>query len=454
MWKLVFVLFFLFVAENCCLAQLQGQISASAERKTYLSVSDVNTIKVESCGSDIISLCQYANGTYIFTRTDSSNNVVRIVNTTLPDTILNFRVFDDRYIFFCGMHNGRGFVASSSTDIFFNNSYGFKYTDLYDIEQVFDLEVFKGSNGVEVVALGAKSGTCFLIDFPNWYNYMTTFNAYKTINKLHCITQTKGFIAVIYTSPIPTSYFGVARHDKNNISLYQDKIYKYAYNGQIALYPGALSYIADGYIRSDNIYVATTVKNQTTPNFTFPSRSISFFSIDLAQNLTLLSNQIIPTNGKPYIKDMVYSPVFDYVYLLANVSLDTIFNGVPIGTNYGRVDAIYDIYVPASAPIYFCNVTVPNNSTPMYDRLNNMATYDNNYYIVAGVDSSNRLYWFDKKYGNYTSSCEFECYADVYFDPHNEVVGDVDYSPDILNGDIVQGLFMSTTNSYSIHCSN
>lgn len=423
------ILFIFFVSMSLAgaYAQMQGLITGSSERHTRAIAPMVNSVKVERLEDDrIITLClDSTNGgvTSYFVLTQNGDNTAQY--DTLAMEVMNFRILND-LLFFCGRYNGMGFIAWADINTMFNGgNYEMHYISVS--EYVFDLEAYKEPSigQIKVVALGYKQGTdpYRIIDYEIQNNSNSQYNFAFTNDMLHCITQTKNYISIVYTSPGTPgngSFFGVSRHDKSAVlNNYVSQNYRYAYNGHLSNRIYKPFYITESEYNSDKIFVGTTLEGQNgVPNYVSVSYDIGMYEIDLGATLPdLLQTQIVCTEGKPYVKDMVYDENSRTLYLLANVSLGPHYNGALL-PQWDRADVIYGLEMGQGSD-YACNLTIPNNSRPMCDMITSITLYDSNkYYIVAGkYNFTGTLYWFDRKLSATASSCFTSYPAKVYHNP-------------------------------------
>lgn len=382
------------------MAQMQSQITRSSERTAdTILCSHPQTIRTESYKEDkIVTLCKEStSGRYVFARTKDGSNNIEICVLTTVDTIANFRIYDDM-LFFCGRMATKGYIAFVRVeDMFGGGQIGCNIID--NVYQVFDLEVY--DHGIpKVSALANDSvGNYFLVDL----NLGQSYDLYYIPGKPRCITQTSGFVSIAYSLPNDIHRFAMTRFDKNSFSLNTTMLYDCVTGGQFDNYADLWykTFVATCDYKNDRIYVATMING---PNVIGAHRSIAVYGIDLTNNMQLYNAQVIPTPSKPEVRDIAFNHKSRTLHLLANVDLNTGSIGT-LGSLAG--DVIFDLDADANQN-YVCNFTITHNvSSSNYPHtLNSITIYSgDNLYVVAGIDNSNRLYWFDKYYNAISTHC-------------------------------------------------
>lgn len=144
------------------------------------------------------------------------------------------------------------------------------------------------------------------------------------------------------------------------------------------------------------------------------------------------------TLGKPQVKSMRFNPLNDSIYLLANT--DNI------------IDLVYSF--PFSSVLsQSLDKTIPNNSESRKDKLNAMMLYDyGRYYIVAGIDGANNLYWFDRKCSGSTQRCYSKSADFVFDDPTVYDSSSMGYVQTLLPVNEAEGNFTAGILSYILNC--
>lgn len=408
-------------------AQMQNQITESSERSTPIRVHDVNSIHVEKCNNNkIISLCSvrvvdtvYTSYKHsVFSLSSTATNNIEISATPNFDSVINFRIFEKDLILFCGiMHDTSsnsdfGFIAVSKVADLFGGGPCTRHI-IANTSAVYDLEVYRDpANGrIKAAALGKTANNTYcIIDYDIFNNNTGSYTIYETSNILYRISQTDKYLAVVYSLASSWQEFGITCHDKGNIAHYMDQSYKYAYGGvqQGYNYPLANTptFLIDRDYYKNNIYVATVLQRQTRPDISGNECSIGVYKIDLVNNLNLDFTQILPTSDKSFVWDMEFSEKYNILYLLADPTLSW----------SQRLDVVCNMDMSATSN-YTCTMTAPNSSTGAWHRMNNIALYDNDYYIVAGRSLNDNLYWFDKYIPGQNPLCASKPKADIYFDP-------------------------------------
>ncbi|MDO5760769.1 MAG: hypothetical protein Q4Q06_07070 [Bacteroidota bacterium] len=439
-------------------AQMQG-INASSERYVRSLQAKPEFVKVERISNKymLTSLQNLNSIGSTFVKTKEGSDYIELGNTSPGFMVYDFKYFDN-YVYFCGEHGSNGFIAWATLDDIFNSG-NFDYERLPTVGVVYNLEVFVDPTNEKpkVVALGYETSTqnYSFIDYNVWNN-TGTYDVYETPFRLQNLTQTKEYIAVVFSDiTYPYKYFGVMKHQKVNISNCQSRMFEFA-NGGIATgdllgrlpeYNKA-SYLIEWIEGSPNVMVATCIDQLNSPSLGYP---IALFNIDL-DNFNLYSTQIIPNDGKPYVKDMVYMPYDKTMHLLINGQFGDDYSNVPSG-NYKYTDFIHKINVWETNG-YLSEILLPNSNTDGEDILNSITRYDRYYYMVGGVLSGNsELYWFDRRIDVSGSQCYVNYETKVYFNPP-QLVGSITYSPNPIPSSVSSGSFLSSQRQYIKICSD
>lgn len=448
--RTILLWFFGFLFSCFCVdvgAQMQGTIGSSSERTLSLAVSDSKTVRIERLDNNrFITLCKLNNGRCCFVMTTTGSNNVIVAQTSSVDNVYNFRVFED-FIFFCGNIGSKGYVAFASVEEVFNGG-GFQIRIFPTTSIVHDLQVYKTPTSVKVsaIAYNHQTQTNFLWDWDVFQN-VTSVQAYRTPNYLHCLTQTDKYIAAVGSVTDSNRIFSVTRYDKGQLSSIAERSYRYAFNAftykQFAIYNGFQPYVVESSYNQNKIFVSSQVEGGY-PSYVSsnPGYSIAIFKIDLFPNLSIDTTRLLITSGKPQVKSMRYNPLNDSIYLLANT--DNI------------IDLVYSfpfsLVLPQSPSMPMAK-TIPNNSESLKDKLNAMMLYDyGRYYIVAGVDGANNLYWFDRKFSGTTQRCYSESADLVFDDPTVYDSISMGYVQTLLPVNEDEGNFTIAGSSYILNC--
>lgn len=455
-----FLLIFLILLFVCSkgYAQMQG-INASSERIVPSSQINNTYTKVENLENDwlltLSHLSNFANRS-AFARTKMGTDIMDI--GVILDT--NFKVYDFKYyndlVYFCGTYAGNdGFIAWAKVEDIFNNGQ-FNCSYMPDVSIVYNLEVFEepSSGDVKVAALeyNTNNQTYGLIDYNVWAN-LGSYDVYLTNDILQNITQTDKYIAVIVSDTMYRE-FGIIRYDKDNFSNNLGQSFALAYNGIITgeawdRFPqyNKPNILAEWIEDTPNIIVATSTKQ----NFPFLDArySTEVFNINL-DNLSVLTNQVIPNGGKPYVKDMVYMPYDETLHLIVNGEFGDNYSTVP-SNDRSYTDFLYRLPVWESSD-YLAEILLPSVCEFGEDVLNSITKYADIYYVIGGrLQQTDELYWFDRKIDTPTSQCYKNYETKVYFDmPHP--IQSTTYSQLQYPYFIIPDSFFSTTTLYNQMC--
>lgn len=403
-------------------AQMQGAIISSTEREVPSIEPVVNTIKVKKYSDEkIITLCKdNITGCYCFVKTETGSTSVNY--GILPS---NFEVYDFKIlgenIYFCGYDGIFGFIGKISFNTLFTGGI-FDYYEIQPTNVVYELEVYYNAitDSDDIVALGTNSTstTYYCINYNT--NTSTLYDIYYAQGHvLQSITQTNNYIGVVFSDPT-TNEFGVIRHQKNNISNLQGQTWQFAYSAYkwIDQRPEnrTYSYLSEAIDETDEILVATSVGYRGThPDIgTLNCRTVNVYRVDLS-TLQLLSTQVIPTEGKPYLKDMVFIPNNKTLNIITNVQIGDFWSNYPYCCIMD-IDIIYHVETEATNS-YPLSLTIPDGSLELSHLLNGIERYAGDYYIVAGKYKSNKLYLFDKYIPTSLNSCCKSYHTKQFFDP-------------------------------------
>ena len=451
-------------------AQMQGIINNSSEKVSRAISPEANTVKVKKYADSImITLCRNTNSSrYCFAQTKLGSNTVEYAELPSEFKIYDFTIYKDE-IYFCGNFNNQlynvGFIAWANFNDLFNGGV-FHYDRMQITKIVYELEVFYNNalGTMNIVALGSDdehgnsaTGTYFCIDYKLNSN---TYDLYPTQNYiLHTLTQTPTSVDVIFSeNNTHARMFGVMRHMKNNMSNCQSLIWQYSYNGFDYTSGDARPqkrrpcFLAENIDDSELICVTTAIQSELTYSV-ITNHKINTFVIDVS-SLQLLYTQVIPTVGKPILKDMKYNKRNKILNILANTSLDSIFNGCthPVYGPLGCIDAIYELrpLITPSASSYSSLVIVPEDNI-FLEVLNGIEIYDDRYYIVAGKSANTgTLYWFDRRYS--TQNICYDRYTfNAHFEPTNPV-GNMNYGYITHPKDVYTNTFIPYSTIYNTIC--
>lgn len=304
------------ILTNKSLSQMQGVITSSTERLISSIAPVVNTIKVKKYSdAKIITLCKdNITGCFGFVKTETGSTSVDYGIIPSNFEVYDFKILGEN-IYFCGDDGRTGFIGKVDFNTLFVGG-NFDYYEISSTSVVYELEVYYNTitESDDIVALGTNStSTMYYCINYNVSSSISSYEIYPTLKVLQSITQTENYIGVIVSDPL-TNEFGVIRHQKNNISNLQGQIWQFAYSAYkwIDQRPEnrTYSYLSEAIDDTDEILVATSLDyNNSHPDFGIVGdfRTVNVYKVDLL-TLQLLSTQVIPTEGKPYLKDMVFIP--------------------------------------------------------------------------------------------------------------------------------------------------
>lgn len=405
-------------------AQMQGAIISSTEREVPSIEPVVNTIKVKKYSDEkIITLCKDSiTGNFCFLKTETGSSIVNYGILPSKFEVYDFKILG-KNIYFCGYDGRFGFIGKISFNTLFTGG-NFDYYEIPQTSVVYELEVYYNAitDSDDIVALGTNSTstTYYCINYNT--NTSTSYDIYYIQGHvLQSITQTNNYIGVVISDPT-TNEFGVIRHQKNNISNLQGQTWQFAYSAYkwIDQRPEnrTYAYLSEAIDDTDEILVATSLDYLNShPDFGVVGnfRTVNVYRVDLS-TLQLLSTQVIPTDGKPYFKDMVYIQDNGSLNILTNVQVGSdAWNNFPYCCLLD-IDIIYHIDATATNQ-YQLSFTIPNVSNESYHLLNGIETYEDYYYIVAGKTKTNKFVLFDKYIPSTITNCYRFYYTKAFFDP-------------------------------------
>ena len=425
--KLIFFICLAVCLQTIAFAQMQGVITSSTEREVSSIEPVVNTIKVKKYSDNvIITLCKdNTTGCYCFVKTETGTTSVNYGILPSNFVVYDFKILGEN-IYFCGQYNinntANGFLAKISYNALFAGG-NFDYDEIPQTSVVYEIEVYynKITESDDIVALGTNStSTMYYCINYNTSLSLSNYNLFNTQRVLQSITQTENYIGIVASYPA-TNEFEIIRFLKNSLYTNQGQTWQFAYSGYkwIDLRPEnrTYAYLSEAIDDTDEILVATSVDyHGTHPDIglTLNCRTVNVYKIELS-TLQLLSTQVIPTEGKPYLKDMVFIPNNETLNIVTNVQIGDMFGGFPYCCAFD-IDIIYNVSENV-ATLYSADYTIPNGSQEWLHLMNAIERYDSDYYIVAGKYKDDNLYLFDK----YTLSASTDCYqtyyAKVFLDP-------------------------------------
>ena len=384
----------------------------STEREFRYLQPNLNTIKVEKYNDEeIITSCYSSNSLYSYfckTTLGSSN----VVYAQLPQRleVFDFKICDDNVIM-CGkriLPNANiGFIAKIKVSDLFAGTGQLEIHEVQSERVVYKLECYSYNNSIRVAALSYDSHIYSFIDYDIG-NLSTPYYKYSSDYTLYDITQTNHYISIVF-SERGANYFGIMRHDKANISNNTGVIWSFP--GYAHIYSTIerrpenreTYFLIENIDNTDNVCIATEIEGATG---TFGAVDIGVYDIYLG-NFTTNQSQLLLTAGKLKLKDIEYCDYNQALHIIDNTDLVTSLNGV--GTDIYSTDVIHEVKVYPNMFPYSTDVVLPNNNL-MYGEYNNsIISYDDEYYIVAGLkNQTNNLFWFDRKY---TSGSTPTCYA-------------------------------------------
>lgn len=391
-------------------AQMQG-ITNSSERYSRAILPQVNTVKVEKLNDEnIITLCR-ENTTSYFCKTTLNSSTVDYGIIPLNLDVHDFKIYKD-YIIMCGSGlNNHGFIGViKATDLFLGTGQ-LEYYEVDYTEIVYGLEYYIDNNGhLKVAAISYDGVSKYLFIDYDLSDISTPYYFYPTNKVLYRMTQTDNYISIVFSEPTSTD-FGVIRHDKNNISNYQSRIWRFAGGSLYSSYgltpqKRGTYFLIENIDNTDTVCVATAVRNH--PPYTSGGVPIVVYNIDV-NSLSLNSTQVIQTYGKTKLKDMEYTPIDKTLHIINNNDIFSIDSTNPNSwdtTILYSIDVIHRLKVyPATTP-YLSEIIIPNNNLEYDEYINSITKYADQHYIVGGKNSNvSSIYWFDRKYITNTSFC-------------------------------------------------
>lgn len=346
-------------------AQMQSLASPSTERE-IANTSSFTPVKSLAISSDeIVTLCRYSN-TSIFGKTKDGTQNIDIAFTP-GNSILDFDYYKNgQTILFCGSNSGVGFIGWEDINaLFSSNTITSSRLDLSTIRSVQKIYYYEDGTNKKLALIG--DGNKF-IDF-NW-SYGSC-DVYSTIQlKLLDIAITDNYVAVL--GSVSDTSFVLYAHEKTNISNYKGFIFK---TPPTRIYDNNTKYHLVALNSSSNhVMVSFSLENNYNEHCIIDLNSFSFFIVE---------DQItISDIGKPAIVDLEYEPASNTVLCLSK------------NTSYANY--IYRVK-PYAGGFYTTDGLAPQNTISSYNKLVNLADYDDNYFLALGTDTDSNLYFFDKK---------------------------------------------------------
>lgn len=406
--NILFICLAVFLQTNL-FAQMQGLISYSSERYSRAIQPESNTVVVENYTDDtIITLCTDNNNTSYFCKIALNSSAVEYGVMPSGIEIYDFKIYGNDIIM-CGKNTNTtplnpGFIGVININDLFAGIGILQCHSVGHSNTVYDMEYYIDINGhlkVAALATTRPSGYIF-VDYD--LSTSTTHYIYPTQYTLYRLTQTKNYIAIVFSEPNATE-FGIIRHDKANIFNYQSQIWQFA-GGNVYSSFGLVPenrgtyFLIEDIEGTDEVCVVGTIRNH--PGY-IAGVPIVVYNIDVS-NFNLNSTQVIQSYGKTKLKDMEYIPTDQTLHIINNTDLYYNNNGnITYKFNIDLVNKI-DVY-PINLP-YTAEVIIPSNSLEYNEYINSIIRYSDNYYIIGGKSSSfSSLYWFDRKYSNSNDQC-------------------------------------------------
>lgn len=399
-----FVPFFVIVAN----AQIQNQ-ATSSERHVIINSSSDKYIKVKTYNESVsITLLKDDFGPFVFVKSNAEDNTVKISPLFGIDSVLDFSLYQ-KEIYFCGTSANRAFIAHCPIEELFNGG-PIIYDTIKYLSKLHDLEVFTdlySQPKMRITAIGydTNGNDCFLDLYMGAYCYCLVFN-----NTLHCLTQTQNYVAAICTDSI-NNQFKIIKFDKHMMPNITQSFYQCP-NGYFCGQPFYPKFVTTNHYLKNYVFVSSVIDG-LNPNYPNAAQSIEVYGIRL-DDFSLLFTQVLPTETKPHLKSMVFSPKYNTIHLLANSTLGQYYGNLPANSYVGG-DLVYDIDISKQIN-YTCSITRPNNSTGGINLLNSIDYYQNDYYIIAGKNGNKNLYWFDKDNISSQGSCSQKFGSKVFIE--------------------------------------
>ncbi len=429
-------------------AQMQGIISYSSERHSRAIQPFPKTIVVENYTNDtIITLCRDGGMSY-FCKTALNSSLVEYGIMPQNIDIFDFKIYNSEIIM-CGKNannnSNTGFIGVININDLFAGVGVLQCYEVGHTDIVYDMEYYTDVNGhlkVATLAQTRPSGYAF-VD----YNLSTSSHyVYPTQYTLYRLTQTKNYIATVFSEPNATE-FGIMRHDKNNVFNYQSEIWRFAGGyvySSFGLKPEERGtyFLIENIDNTDEVCVAATVKDHP---FSLGGVPIVVYHIDV-NTLNLNSTQVIQSYGKTHIKDMEYIPYDETLHIINNTDVCYVDNGDT--TIRYSIDVIHKAFVYPTTLSYLAEIIVPNNSQENAYCMNSIVKYTDNHYIIGGKSSTySSLYWFDKNYTNLNDYC-YEIYDINAYLSTATPIGNITYIGYIHSNNITHIPCFGTNNTF------
>ena len=310
--NILFICLAVFLQTNL-FAQMQGLISYSSERYSRAIQPESNTVVVENYTDDtIITLCTDNNNTSYFCKIALNSSAVEYGVMPSGIEIYDFKIYGNDIIM-CGKNTNTtplnpGFIGVININDLFAGIGILQCHSVGHSNTVYDMEYYIDINGhlkVAALATTRPSGYIF-VDYD--LSTSTTHYIYPTQYTLYRLTQTKNYIAIVFSEPNATE-FGIIRHDKANIFNYQSQIWQFA-GGNVYSSFGLVPenrgtyFLIEDIEGTDEVCVVGTIRNH--PGY-IAGVPIVVYNIDVS-NFNLNSTQVIQSYGKTKLKDMEYIP--------------------------------------------------------------------------------------------------------------------------------------------------
>ena len=402
-------------------AQMSSAMINSSERTINgISLTDINSVKVEATDDDkIITLCrsQTLNQSVFMLTTDGNNNVECVI---FPQDfyIYDFKIYKD-FVYFCGTYLGVGFISKMHIQDISIGTY-FQYWLFPQTTVVYDLEVVLSSQVLVVTALGYNENTSLYSVIYYDENNPFTYQYSQTTYILQDIVYDDKYFYVVFSSEVmPYDKFGVQRFDNVNPQINYGYTFLFPNNGYETKSSTRRpekrepTYFIETIGYMGKVLVATVLEHNYPVIASYPHHAIYMFDVDM-DNQFIAKIQMLPNEGKPYLKDMVYNPWDNKLRLISHGMYENTFTTLPYA-NAMYADAIYAVDMSYTIP--YADVIIPTNSFDVEGTLNSIDVYRIDNYIVAGKSQTNGdIYWFDKKISvpNTSNGCYIWGYSNVY----------------------------------------
>lgn len=371
------------------LAQMQSLASPSTEREIANTSSFTPIKSLAINNNEIVTLSNKTIGSpfaSIFGKTkDGTQNIDIAFNIT--DSIIDFDYYKNgQAILFCGSNSGVGFIGWEDINTLFSaNTITSHRFDLPPFKNIRKIYYYEDGISKKMALIGDDR---YFIDF-NWLNGSCDVYISSPFNKLLDIAITDNYVAVL--GSVSDTSFVLYAHEKTNISNYRGLIFK---TSPTRIYDNNTKYHLVALNSSSNhVMVSFSLENNYNEHCIIDLNSFSFFIVE---------DQItISDIGKPAIVDLEYEPASNTVLCLSK------------NTSYANY--IYRVK-PYAGGFYTTYGLAPQNTVSSYNKLVNLADYDNNYFLALGRDTNYNVYFFDKKkYVTGPTNCFFNksCNLDI-----------------------------------------